>query len=41
MASKALKIIVYGSQFCPYCHKAAALFKKHNAPYTMVDTTTE
>jgi glutaredoxin len=37
MASKVVKVVLYGSDFCPFCKKAVALLKK---PYTYIDTTT-
>lgn len=40
MATKILKAVVYGSEFCPFCKKAVALLKKNNTPYTYIDTTT-
>lgn len=41
MASKAMRIVMYGSDFCGFCKKAGALLKKHNRPYEYIDTTTE
>ncbi len=41
MATKVMKVVVFGSEFCPYCKRAVALLKKHNAAYTYIDTATE
>lgn len=41
MATKAMRIVMYGSDFCGFCKKAAAVFKKHNRQCEYIDTTTE
>lgn len=35
-----MKIVIYGSDDCPYCHNAKKLVEKHNQEYTFIDTET-
>lgn len=31
------KVIVYKTQFCPWCHKAEEFLMKHNIKFTSID----